>query len=107
MTDLSGQLPPFNPAEPKPNSTLGPIADQNIKALPTWLPDAPNKDAALAKIADANTDGTYGVLNGSHPDMDDKRTAAAWPSDKLHQGGEGDGAVGPDGFARSGGTRRR
>ena len=101
-----------NPMKPVDNTspdasrasyTTGPI-EGNIEPLPTWNPSEVPKDAKLAKIASPNTDGEYGTLDGSHP-KHDERTAAAWPSDKLHNDGEGDGAVGPTPFARDGGVK--
>jgi hypothetical protein len=58
----------FDPTETRPNSNLGPIADQDIKVLPVWKPDAPNKDAMLVRIADENTNGDYTAAhNSSNP----------------------------------------
>ena len=107
-----------SPAASRASYTTGPIAG-DIEPLPTWDPSLVPRDAKLARIAPENVDGrgrdgaydahsaSYGTLDGSHPDHDERGTVAAWPSDKLHQSGEGDDAVGPTRFARGGGSRRK
>jgi len=95
----------FDPTETRPNSNVGPIQDRDIKVLPVWKPDAPNKDAQLARIDSANLDGQYGSLDGNHP-KHDERTSGTLTSEQLHTG-QGEDASGPDAFARSGGSKPR
>jgi hypothetical protein len=107
MQPLPSPDPGKTSYEKQGNATdAGPIADRDIEVLPTWRPDEIPQDARLAMIDPAHHDGEYGSMDGSHP-KHDERTAGAWPSDKLHQSGEGDDAIGPDRFARDGGTKRK
>ena len=87
-----------NPMKPVDNTspdasrasyTLGPI-EGDIEPLPTWNADEIPKDARIAKVADAETNGDYTSLgqNGSNPHvLEDQAPAAHFDSDKLHAAG--------------------
>jgi hypothetical protein len=112
-TQLGGQLPPFDPSEKKPNSTVGPI-EGDIKVNPTWRPDEIPRDARLAVVHPDHYngehghahDGSPGSHDGSHPRIDEM-TAGSLSSDALAGDPGGTRAIWPDKFARSGGTRRK
>jgi hypothetical protein len=70
---------------------------------------SPHRDAKLARIHPAETNGEYAAYpDGASPRIDETRGAAGWPSDALHMSGQCDERpAGPPAFARSGGTRRK
>jgi hypothetical protein len=64
---MSADLPPFDPASPKPNSTINP--PERVAMTPSWDVDAEaqKKDVAAAAIDSPNVNGEYGTLDGSRP----------------------------------------
>ena len=83
-------LPPFDPATTKPNSTINP--PERSPMVPTWDPTADNKDAALVRIDAANLPGGEYSSDGADDSNPVKLEAMAapafWPSDKLDGGGQ-------------------
>ena len=88
MTDLSQPLPPFDPATPKPNSTINP--PDRVAMTPTWDPSAPSKDAALTRIASAEVNGEFSAHpDGSNPScLEAVAGGGHLDSDHLDSGGQ-------------------
>jgi len=64
---MPADLPPFDPASPRPNSTINP--PERVAMTPTWdvAAEGQKKDVAAAAIAPPNVNGEYGALDGSNP----------------------------------------
>jgi hypothetical protein len=78
-------MPTFDANSPKPNATIN--TPQRSPMLPTWLPDAGHRDAALAVSHPAETDGEYTQIgqDGSRPHLlENQAPAAHAESDSLH-----------------------